>query len=91
METAFYQYVNLRVIYGYSFEESVNMYLNDDYYTAEEKNAVWVNTARNRIILGRTNAQNTAQLAQATAQIATNMAQLAQNIAQLAVQMNHTG
>ena len=92
METDFYQYVNLRVAYGYSFEDAVNMYLNDNAYTQEDKSAMWVNTARNRIILERTNnTQTQAQLAQTTAQLATNMALLAQNMAQLAMQMHHPG
>ena len=53
MEHAFHRYVNLRVVYGYTFEQAVTLYLEDDQFTTLEKQAYWVNTARNRIILER--------------------------------------
>lgn len=56
MEHAFHRYVNLRVVYGYTFEQAVTLYLEDDQFTELEKQAFWVNTARNRIILERQNA-----------------------------------
>ena len=56
-EAAFHRYINLRVVYGYTFEQAVTLFLNDD-FTEEEKTAVWVNNARNRIIIENT-IQNT--------------------------------
>ena len=53
MEHAFHCYVNLRVVYGYTFEQAVTMYLEDEYFTPLEKQAVWVNDARNRILESR--------------------------------------
>jgi hypothetical protein len=47
----FHQYINLRVAYGYTFEQAVTMFLEDEFYTEAEKMAPWVNTARNRILL----------------------------------------
>ena len=61
MEHAFHRYVNLRVVYGYTFEQAVTMYLEDDYFTPLEKQAVWVNDARNRIILENRARNNIAQ------------------------------
>lgn len=58
MEYAFHSYVNLRVVYGYTFEQAVTLYLEDDQFTTLEKQAVWVNNARNRIILERAERQN---------------------------------
>ena len=58
MEHAFHCYVNLRIVYGYTFEEAVTMYLEDDHFTELEKQAFWVNNARNRIILERAERQN---------------------------------
>lgn len=52
-EAAFHRYINLRVVYGYTFEQAVTLFLNDD-FTEEEKTAVWVNNARNRIIIENT-------------------------------------
>ena len=54
MEHAFHRYVNLRIVYGYTFEQAVTMYLEDDYFTPAEKAAEWVNDARNRIRIERT-------------------------------------
>jgi hypothetical protein len=52
-EAAFHRYVNLRIVYGYTFEQAVTLFLNDN-FTEEEKTAVWVNNARNRIIIENT-------------------------------------
>ena len=49
-EAAFHRYINLRIVYGYTFEQAVTLFLNDD-FTEEEKTAVWVNNARNRILM----------------------------------------
>lgn len=57
-EAAFHRYINLRVVYGYTFEQAVTLFLNDDYFTQEQKEAVWVNNARNRILIENT-IQNT--------------------------------
>ena len=50
-EAAFHRYINLRIVYGYTFEQAVTLFLNDDYFTQEQKEAVWVNNARNRILM----------------------------------------
>lgn len=57
MEQVFYEYVNLRVAYGYTFAQAVTMFLEDDFFTDADKTAPWVNTARNRILM-ETNLQN---------------------------------
>ncbi len=61
MEHAFHSYVNLRVVYGYTFEQAVAMYLEDEHFTPLEKQAVWVNNALNRIILESRERNNIAQ------------------------------
>jgi len=50
-EDDFNSYINVRIGYGYTFEQAVTLFLNDDFYNEEQKRAVWVNNARNRIIL----------------------------------------
>ena len=51
MEAAFNNYVNIRIGYGYTFEQAVNLFLNDPVFTDQEKEAECVNTARNQIII----------------------------------------
>ena len=66
MEAAFNNYINIRIGYGYTFEQSVNLFLNDTQFTDQDKQAECVNTARNQIILNNNaavlNANNAAVL-----------------------------
>jgi hypothetical protein len=58
MEAVFSNYINVRLAYGYSFEQAVNLFLNDPVFTDQDKQAECVNTARNQIILNNNNAAN---------------------------------
>jgi hypothetical protein len=58
MEAVFNNYINIRIGYGYTFEQAVNLFLNDVEFTEQEKQAEWVNTARNQIILNNNAAAN---------------------------------
>jgi hypothetical protein len=58
MEDVFNNYINIRLAYGYTFEQSVNLFLNDPVFTDQEKQAECVNTARNQIILNNNAAAN---------------------------------
>jgi hypothetical protein len=61
MERAFHEYINLHVLYGYTFAQAVTTFLEDEFYTEMEKTAPWVNEARNRILLELQQAANNAR------------------------------